>query len=125
VALSCFGEKLRTHRGREWEIRGMGRRYLALGRLNGGRDTIKPRVDGGGLRLHVRAKRDRGGRGDRGVSRFAGIEAELTGAMNTAGTRRWLRNKPKTTTAVELFRCMHGREVGARALQRGATRGGE
>jgi hypothetical protein len=50
-----FDERLRTHRGREWEIRGVGSWVTlreALGRLNDDRDTTKPRVDGGSLRLH-------------------------------------------------------------------------
>jgi hypothetical protein len=34
---------------------------------------------------------------NRGVSRVAGVEAELTGATNIVGTRRRARNRPKTT----------------------------
>jgi hypothetical protein len=34
---------------------------------------------------------------NRGVSRVAGVETELTGAMDTAGTRQWSWNRPETT----------------------------
>jgi hypothetical protein len=62
----------------------------------------KPRVDSGGLRLHggdsgERKQREIEGEGvNRGVSRVAGVEVELTGATYTAETRRWLQNRPET-----------------------------
>jgi hypothetical protein len=64
------------------------------GRLGDGGDAGKPRVDGGGLRLHGKDSGERGpgepeGLGaNRGVSRVADGEAELTEAMNAARARR-------------------------------------
>jgi hypothetical protein len=59
---------------------------------------VKSRVDGGGFRLHGKHSGERGlgnleGLGaNRGVSRVADGEAELTGATDATGTQRWARN---------------------------------
>ena len=64
------------------------------GRLSDAGDAGKPRVDGGGLRLHGDVSDERGpgepeGLGaNQGVSRVADGEAELTEAMGTVRGRR-------------------------------------
>jgi hypothetical protein len=64
------------------------------GRLDDSGDAGKPRVDGGGLRLHGEESGERGPRKpeglgtNRGVSRVADGEAELTEATSAARARR-------------------------------------
>jgi hypothetical protein len=64
---------------------------------------VKPRVDGGGALTarwrsgeHEKIEIE-GDETNQGVFRVAGIEAELTGATDTAGTRRRPWNRPETT----------------------------
>jgi hypothetical protein len=64
---------------------------------------VKPRVDGGRASTarwrsgeHEKIEIE-GEEMNRGVSRVAGVEAELTGATNMAGTRRRPQNGPETT----------------------------
>jgi hypothetical protein len=79
-------------------------RERTLGPLNGGRDAMRPRVDGGGTlaarwRSSERGQREIEGEGAyRGASWVAGVGAKLIGATDTAVTRRRSRNKSETTT---------------------------
>jgi hypothetical protein len=67
-------------------------------RLEDGGEAVKSRVDGGGVRLRKKCSSERGPdepekeRTNRRVSRAAGGAAELTEAMDTAGTQRRSRN---------------------------------
>jgi hypothetical protein len=62
----------------------------------------KRRVNDGGLRLHgeglvsMSSERQRGKGANRGVSQVASVEAELTGATDMVGTRRWPQNRSET-----------------------------
>ena len=77
---------------RAWE--GCSPRVQTQGRLRDGGNAGKPRVDGGGLRQHGEVSDEHGsgepeGLGaNRGVSRVADGEAELTEAMGAAMARR-------------------------------------
>jgi hypothetical protein len=67
-------------------------------RLEDDREAVKSQVNGGRLRLHGKHSGEHGsgnteGLGvNRGVSRVADGEAELTGATDATGTQRWSRN---------------------------------
>jgi hypothetical protein len=71
--------------------------------LNGGEDAGRPWVDGDGAsaaRWWFGECEQRGLEGEganRGVSQVTGVEAELIGAIDMAGTRWWPRNRPETT----------------------------
>jgi hypothetical protein len=75
------------------------------GRLSDDGDAGKPQVDGGGLWLHGEVSGQRGpgepeGLGaNRGVSRVADGEAELTEAMSEAMARRQPQNERETTAS--------------------------
>jgi hypothetical protein len=94
------------HQGRRWEIRGIGRLLTSRGALrclNGGGDVGRPWVNGGGTSAArwrscecEQRRLERKG-ANQGVSRVVGIKAELTGATDMVGTRRWSRNRPETT----------------------------
>jgi hypothetical protein len=77
---------------RAWE--GCSPRVQTQGRLSGGGNVGKPRVDGGRLRLHEEVSGDRrpgeleGLGTNQGVSRVADGEAELTEATSTVMARR-------------------------------------
>jgi hypothetical protein len=99
------GEQSRTTEGRQGENRGgVGwlPREKALGPLNGYRGTTRSWVDGGGAAAMWRKTGERGWRetegegANRGVSRVADIEADLTEAINTVRTRRRPQNKLET-----------------------------
>jgi hypothetical protein len=77
---------------RAWD--GCSARVQTQGRLSDGGDAGKPRVDGGGLQLHGEVSGERGPSelkrlgANRGVSRVADDEAELTEATGATRARR-------------------------------------
>jgi hypothetical protein len=102
-------------------------------RLEGGREAGKSQVDGGGLRLRKKCSGERGPgktkreRANRGVSRVADGEAELTEATNEEWDRRRSQNgrqSPMSGGGACLVACAR-QERGRESSAEGASERGE
>jgi hypothetical protein len=101
VAQTYSSEQLRDNQDNKRRNRGAGRLLTTSakpGAPRGWRGAVKSSVDGGRLRLHGKhsgehrlGKPERLG-ANRGVSRVADGEVELTGATNATGTQRRSQN---------------------------------